>query len=475
MKKILFILAAIVIAAPLGAASPGGRAVKIENTKVVRAGDSVLVSFDFDTRGFQKDYRTVIVPILSNHQNRSLTLPAVTIVGKRRNISDKRVGQATGDRRVITGKSPAVMVYSISVPFEEWMQLVSVSAFQYSEGCCSQTEFPREVIADGKLLYYDPVPHFRSDPLGYELTELEQYTLDHPFLHPMEDYGRRHDILMNDRESGTASVIFKVGSAVLDQQLPQNAETLNKISKAFDLIAQDPNATLRHIIVSGYASPEGSLAFNTKLAAGRAEAVKSFLQTRMSGANDHLFEVHNGREDWDGLRKLVQGSSMEYRSEVLEILDAYTMEQEVRKTKLKQLAGGHPYRYMLENFYPSLRTAGYVQVYYEIDRTATVTTAVKNMSGKTVWIDPDDPRNRAVTAMNRAIELMLGGKFGDALALLRPYEEDARAWNLVGVCYMMTGDAANAGKFLTRAADNGDEDAIRNLRENSMVIKIERL
>ncbi len=33
--------------------------------------------------------------------------------------------------------------------------------------------------------------------------------------------------------------------------------------------------------------------------------------------------------------------------------------------------------YMLKNFYPALRNAGYLQVYYDIDRTASVATAVR--------------------------------------------------------------------------------------------------
>lgn len=95
------------------------------------------------------------------------------------------------------------------------------------------------------------------------------------------------------------------------------------------------------------------MAFNTALAQKRAESFKNYLQHNLDmPQDDKLFELYNGREDWDGLRRLVAASDMEYRQEALDIIDSYTIEQEERKTKLKQLAGGKPYAYMAGEFLP---------------------------------------------------------------------------------------------------------------------------
>ena len=103
------------------------------------------------------------------------------------------------------------------------------------------------------------------------LTELEKYSLENPFLHPVEDYPNRYDILFNERDKGTSVVQFKVGSHMIDMNIPGNKELLNAVGKAFRLILDDPNASLKQIVIAGYASPEGSLAFNTALAQKRAE------------------------------------------------------------------------------------------------------------------------------------------------------------------------------------------------------------
>lgn len=216
-----------------------------------------------------------------------------------------------------------------------------------------------------------------------------------------------------------------------------------------------------------------SLAYNTALAQRRAETVKTYIQSLMASPREELFEVHNGREDWDGLREKVENSNMPEKSEVLEIIDSYTMEQEVRKTKLKQLRGGAPYKYMLENFYPALRSAGYVQVYYEIDRTATIATAVTDELGRTTWVDPESPENVNITRINEAIKMMKTSDFEGALKQLLQAQDDPKAFNHIGVCYMMLKNYDDAEIWLQKALDNKDPFAQDNLDEIKMARRVE--
>ncbi len=471
MKKTLLLMIMTAAASAVYAAAP--YEAEVLNTKVVKNGERLDVTFDIAAGKFPSNRRVHITPIVYNGNREWVALEPVVLVGKKRNKSDKRTGVTDGDRRLVTRKTPVVH-YSGTTPYEEWMQYVAVAVDQVVVECCSQTDVPIMNVSDPQLIYYKITPYFDTTPLRYELSELEKYDIENPFLHPMEDYNKRYDILLNDRDKGTAAVVFKVGSAVIDTDFQGNGQVLDAVAKAFDLIENDPNAILKHIMVAGYASPEGSLATNTRLAAQRAEAVKKYLQTTMNEPMDHLFEVHNGREDWDGLRDLVSKSEMTEKDEIIRIIDSYTMEQEQRKTALKNLDGGAPYRYMLENFYPRLRTGGYVQVYYEIDRKATVATAVTDEFGRTTWIDPDSPSNRGVTAINKGLELIVDHKFDEALDILGEFKEDPRSWNLIGVCHMMKGNYAEADKYLLRAAEQGNEDAKKNLEQTGWAKKVSK-
>lgn len=468
MKKILLLICMALIAS-VAAAAP--HEVAVRDVKVVRDGGMLKVTFNMEPGKFPSNSRIHLTPVVYNGDNQWVKLEPVVLVGRKRDTYDKRTNETGGDRRVVNRKT-GMVAYSGQTPYEDWMQYVSVAVEQLVEDCCNQMEIPLRDVAEPQLLFYKVVPYFDETPLRYELTDLEKYDIENPFLHPMEDYAKRYDILLKDRDKGTVAVVFKVGSAVIDTNFSGNGEVLDAVTKAFQLIENDPNAILKNIMVAGYASPEGSLAFNTRLAAQRAEAVKKFLQTRMSDPMNSIFEVYNGREDWDGLRDMVSKSDMAEKDDVLRIIDSYTMEQEQRKVALKRLNGGAPYRYMLENFYPKLRTGGYVQVYYEIDRKATVATAVTDEHGRTTWIDPDSPRNRAVTAINKGLEAMVDMKFDEALAHIIEFKDDPRTWNHIGVCYMMKGDYATADEYFLKAVDNGDQDAKKNLEQTGWAKKI---
>ena len=461
MKRSLAILLSLLFAADLGAAV--SETIAIEHTKVRKVDQTVEVSFDVNVERLDPNYKVILAPILHNGADRQL-LDEIVVTGKRRSLYDRRNRIADEAGFVVGKDGPRTVRYQTAVPYKEWMNTVSLSVDKLVTGCCSEEEQPRALLASDLLLFYEFEPAYNTVPLEYQLTELEKYSLENPFLHPVEDYPDRYDILFNERDKGTAVVQFTVGSHVIDMNIPGNRELLDAVGKAFKLIIDDPNASLKQIMIAGYASPEGSLAFNTRLAQQRAESFKNYLLANLDMPRDEsLFELYNGREDWDGLRRMVEASDMEYRQEVLDIIDVYTIEQEERKTKLKQLAGGKPYAYMLENFYPSLRNAGYLQVYYDIDRTASIATAVTDADGRTTWVDPDSPENIGVTRINRAMKHMMGGDYETALSELETQMNNPMAFNYIGVCYMMKGDYDQAESFLRKAEADGDPHAAVNL------------
>lgn len=470
MKKTLIALISLMFAANLQAAAP--ESISIANARVHRAGQDVEVTFDVSVDRLNSHYKVVLTPVLYNGTNRVEMAP-MTLMGRKRNIADQRNGEAGGPNRYVAARSQMPVTYTATVPYKDWMQTVSLSVGKVVEGCCTQSAADGNVLAENVLLHYKITPHFGRDKQEYVLTALEKYTLENPFLHPIEEYESRYDLLTKDRIKGASAVQFKVGSSAIDANLAGNKELLAQMERAMNLIIEDPNASLKQIMIAGYASPEGGLAGNTALAQRRAEAVKNYLLKHLDIPKERdMFELYNGREDWDGLREMVAGSQMEHRSEVLALIDKYTMEQEVRKTELRQLAGGTPYRYMLENYYPTLRNAGYIQVYYDIDRTATVGTAVRDASGRTTWVDPDSPANISVTRMNRAIEMMVAGDYTGALRELESQKQNPAAYNLIGVCYMMTGNLDQAEVYLEMAGKNNDPYAARNLEEIATARKV---
>lgn len=78
---------------------------------------------------------------------------------------------------------------------------------------------------------------------------------------------------------------------------------------------------------------------------------------------DSCFELVNGGEGWDELRYQVEKSEMSDKKEIIRIIDDIPI-LHGRETHLMKLNKGIPYRYMKEHFFPELRRAGYIKVYY---------------------------------------------------------------------------------------------------------------
>ena len=461
MKRYLFIILSLFLTAGAWAGTPVG--VVVENVRIRKAGQTVVVSLDVNAEKLKRNYKAVITPVLHNGTNLR-QLDEIIVTGRRRNLYEIRNQTAGESGHVIKKGNPKIIRYQEEVPYLEWMHTVSLSVDIVTQGCNCENDLPAETLAADRLLYYPIDPAYNKQVLEYRLTDLEKYSLENPFLHPVEDHPGRYDILFNERDKGTSVIRFAVGSHKIDMDIAGNRELLDAVGQAFRLIEQDPNATLKQIVIAGYASPEGTLAGNTALAQRRAEAFKKYLQGRFDiPAGKDVFELYNGREDWNGLRKLVTASDMEYRREVLDIIDAYTVDQEIRKSKLKQLGGGAPYAYMLKNFYPSLRNAGYLQIYYDIDRTASIATAVTDENGRTTWVDPDSPENIGVTRINQAIRSMMEGDYESALQALESQQGNPEAFNYIGVCHMMKGDYDRAEAFFRKAETAGDVYAPVNL------------
>jgi hypothetical protein len=122
------------------------------------------------------------------------------------------------------------------------------------------------------------------------------------------------------------------------------------------------------IVIAGFASPEGSPELNDRLALDRAVAVKEFMMDN-SSVEGRSIRIFNGGTDWAGLKKLVEESDIYRKQRIVDIIEntpVWDSRRGVgRRGELMRLDGGDPYRYMLTNFFPQLRQAAYIRVYYE--------------------------------------------------------------------------------------------------------------
>lgn len=178
---------------------------------------------------------------------------------------------------------------------------------------------------------------------------------------------------------------------VIKLHFQQNSSLLqlNELSKldtiitSINKLSKDTNRELVVLRICGYASPEGALECNRRLALRRAEFIAEIIR-KQTFLQDSLIKIVNGGIGWSILREQIDHSNIEYRQEILEIIDnipedfykirdAHGFEWDSRKKRLMDLYGGKPYHYMYTHFFPEIRNVCIIAIEYKIKNNLSYT------------------------------------------------------------------------------------------------------
>lgn len=201
-----------------------------------------------------------------------------------------------------------------------------------------------------------------------------------PFVLPQAE-GTKHRQLM-----GRAFLDFPVNETIIYPRYRRNPQELKRICATIDSALFDKTIQVTSISLHGYASPESPYSNNTRLAKGRTAALKDYLHKhyRLSA---NLFHTTFTPEDWTNLRGFIADTErrrtkgdiwyesasiletpeapacvIDNRDELLRVIDQ-KMDLDEKEQQLKRVAGGEPYKWLLQNVYPGLRHTDYVIEY----------------------------------------------------------------------------------------------------------------
>ena len=406
--------------------------IDISNTKVKKAGGNLVISFDAGIDKVPTNSMLTITPVLWNDSN-EVSLSPIVAIGRNKNITMARKKKSVG-YEVIKG-SDIVYGYEVIVPFEKWMGDISLRVDNVLEMCRGKLKLTSMVIATDKLRpVLLPIPlsdvEFKCDIKAAYAKYFQKTLIDSVAVYYV---GAKEDF---DDSNRSLSISFRKGSSVVDRSYMNNVNSIRDIQKTIDVIKADSNVYITKIVVVGCSSPEGSYKFNENLSLARADSFIDYFSPNKF--DDRIFKVKTIGENWSGLKHMVKNSNMKYKAEVLSIIDKYSI-FEGREKKLMDLAGGVPYRYMFKEFFPDLRMASHVQIFYDI-----------HYGEEFVKID-------------EASMLIKSMDYHKALDLLHGITPMAYTDNLKGVCYMMLSDSVNARIYLQKSIDAGSLDAKKNL------------
>ncbi len=134
-----------------------------------------------------------------------------------------------------------------------------------------------------------------------------------------------------------------------------------------DIKADSKGFEMDGIEISAYASPEGRLDFNTRLAEKRQNTSSRFVaeQLKKTGLEAEVTSGYTA-EDWDGFQELVAASNIQDKDVILRVLSMY-QDPEEREKQIRNLSAA--FTELADAILPELRRARMIINYNIIGRT----------------------------------------------------------------------------------------------------------
>ena len=308
--------------------------VSIKSFNINREGKYLTVKMNLDLNKLDVDANRAVLltPRLVNGTD-SLDLPAVGIYGRRRYYYYVRngIGSISGESETIyrASSKPDSVAYNNLAEYEKWMDGATLKFHRSDWGCC------HEIVAE-----YEGILGRHREAFFPELI----------FVQP------KAEIMKSRSLSGSAYIDFPVDQTVIYPDYRRNTTELGKIQATIDSVRNDKDVTITSVWLKGFASPESPYKHNTELAIGRTAALKKHIGQLYHFA-DSIIQTDYEPEDWAGLRRYVEQSNINYRAEILALIDS-DMEPDAKEAKIKRTYPDE-YRFMLQNFYPALRHTDY--------------------------------------------------------------------------------------------------------------------
>ena len=135
-------------------------------------------------------------------------------------------------------------------------------------------------------------------------------------------------------------------------------DEIKAINDYIKSVKADPRKELKGLEISAYASPDGELDLNSKLAESRQKSATSYLEKEMKknkvekGTAEDFLSVVVTPEDWDGFKKLMEVSDIQDKDLILRVLSMYS-DPIVREREIKNIS--KTYNEIADKILPALR------------------------------------------------------------------------------------------------------------------------
>ena len=260
----------------------------------------------------------------------------------------------------------------------------------------------------------------------------------------------------------SAVIKFLIGQANLRGSELNSSNVKDFIATLKNIKSDEESLVLNNIEVSAYASPDGKLSFNEKLAERREQTSSSFVKKELRKAKlDTNVDTEYTAEDWEGFQELVSQSNLNDKDLILRVLSMYN-DPEQREAEIKNIAV--VYKELADAVLPELRRAR-MTINYEV---------IGRSDEEIMSTFASEPEKLSVEEMVYAANILAetdAQKETIMKQTLKSFPNDYRAYNNLAELAMSKGDYTTATEYINKALKANPNAAEANTNLGLIALK----
>ncbi len=258
-----------------------------------------------------------------------------------------------------------------------------------------------------------------------------------------------------------AQIKFLINQANLRKSEMKNSSVKDFVSMLKKINRDKESLSIKNVEVSAYASPDGGVEFNDKLASKRQDVSENYVNKTLKETKVKTDVAANyTAQDWDGFQKLVAASNLQDKDVVLRVLSMYQDPQE-REQQIRNISTG--YRELADGILPELRRSRLIINYETIGRSDEQIKAQY----------AEDPSKLSADELLYAAALENDAAKKEEIykTAAKEYPNDGRAFNNIAVMEAAKGNAGEAQTYLNLALAKGGQTAEANANKGLIALQ----
>ena len=244
-----------------------------------------------------------------------------------------------------------------------------------------------------------------------------------------------------------ANIKFLINQANIRKSELKNNSVQEFIEMLKKINADREGFNIQNVEIQAYASPEGGVKFNDKLAGQRKNQSEKYVKNTLKKTKvDAALDAHYTAQDWEGFQKLVAASNLQDKDVILRVLSMYEDPQE-REQQIRNMSAG--FQELANGILPELRRSRLIINYETIGRSdEQIKEQYKNDASK---LSADELLYSATLDETPAKQEEIYKKTVEA------YPNDYRAYNNLAALALAKGDKESAQQYAAKAAQLGSD------------------